>query len=70
MVILNFSSPESREVNEGGLQLLYKIILDSAKPELCSVMNIVMAALQEGRPLLFFCKAGKDRTVRSKGRGV
>ncbi len=55
-------------MNEGGLQLLYKIILDSAKPELCSVMNIVMAALEEGRPLLFFCKAGKDRTVGA-GRG-
>ncbi|GAX79749.1 hypothetical protein CEUSTIGMA_g7190.t1 [Chlamydomonas eustigma] len=51
-----------REVNAGGLGLLYKIILDSAQPEICAVMNLILKALKNARPVLIFCKAGKDRT--------
>eukprot|EP00798_Chlamydomonas_sp_ICE-L_P008168 gene8168-1423_t len=50
------------EINAGGLGLLYNIILESARPELCMVMTKILIALEDSRPLLFFCKAGKDRT--------
>ena len=50
------------EVNAGGLGLLYRIILDSARPELCAALHLVLGALAGGRAVLIFCKAGKDRT--------
>ncbi|KAF5833059.1 protein-tyrosine phosphatase-like protein [Dunaliella salina] len=51
-----------REVNTGGLALLYKIILDSAKIEIRTVLDLICNSLENRRPVLFFCKAGKDRT--------
>ena len=50
------------EVNAGGLGLLYRIILDSARPELCAALHLVLGALAGGRAVLIFCKAGKDRS--------
>jgi hypothetical protein len=35
--------------------------LDSAGPELCAALCVV-AATTEATPLVFYCKAGKDRT--------
>eukprot|EP00195_Chlamydomonas_chlamydogama_P013534 CAMPEP_0202890628 /NCGR_PEP_ID=MMETSP1392-20130828/968_1 /ASSEMBLY_ACC=CAM_ASM_000868 /TAXON_ID=225041 /ORGANISM="Chlamydomonas chlamydogama, Strain SAG 11-48b" /LENGTH=312 /DNA_ID=CAMNT_0049574231 /DNA_START=219 /DNA_END=1157 /DNA_ORIENTATION=- len=51
-----------KEINAGGLPLLYKILLDTSKPEFCTVLRLISEALEAGRPVLFFCKAGKDRT--------
>lgn len=51
-----------KDVNAGGLRLLYEILLDSAMPEIAQVLELVLLALEEGRPIMFFCKAGKDRT--------
>lgn len=52
----------SRHVNEGGLQMLYEILLDYAKPEFAAAMDRILAAAEAQRPMLLFCKAGKDRT--------
>lgn len=49
-------------VNAGGLEGLYEVILEEAGPELAACGHAVLASLERGRPLLFFCKAGKDRT--------
>lgn len=120
--------PACRRVNEGGLEMLYEIILDTARPQLAAALRLVLASAQvcsavelcvrggglhpsknnqeatasrpwywisavctrqyvvhcmisapislvlrllnaacstpcqAGRPLLFFCRAGKDRT--------
>jgi len=54
-------------VNAGGLEGLYEILLDSAKPEWVASLQRVLTAAERGRPVLFFCKAGKDRTVSSRG---
>ncbi|MEW5309689.1 MAG: hypothetical protein WDW38_001555 [Sanguina aurantia] len=51
-----------KDVNDGGLRLLYEILLDSAMPEIAQVLELVLLALEGGRPIMFFCKAGKDRT--------
>uniref|UniRef100_A0A7S3VR57 Tyrosine specific protein phosphatases domain-containing protein n=1 Tax=Dunaliella tertiolecta TaxID=3047 RepID=A0A7S3VR57_DUNTE len=51
-----------REVNAGGLALLYKIIVDSAKIEIRTVLDLICNSLENRRPVMFFCKAGKDRT--------
>ena len=37
------------EVNTGGLGLLYRIILDSARPEICKALNVILDALAGGR---------------------
>lgn len=49
-------------VNGGGLALLYEMLLESAQPELCATMEVVLAAAEAGHGVLFFCRAGKDRT--------
>eukprot|EP00208_Stichococcus_sp_RCC1054_P000816 CAMPEP_0206136990 /NCGR_PEP_ID=MMETSP1473-20131121/2180_1 /ASSEMBLY_ACC=CAM_ASM_001109 /TAXON_ID=1461547 /ORGANISM="Stichococcus sp, Strain RCC1054" /LENGTH=806 /DNA_ID=CAMNT_0053529859 /DNA_START=294 /DNA_END=2714 /DNA_ORIENTATION=+ len=51
-----------REVNRGGLPLLYEILLDSAASQLCTVLKIITRSAERGQPSLFFCKLGKDRT--------
>ncbi|GBF91640.1 hypothetical protein Rsub_03944 [Raphidocelis subcapitata] len=50
------------EVNAGGLEGLYEILLDSAKPEWVASLQRILLAAERGRPLCFYCKAGKDRT--------
>lgn len=51
-----------KEVNAGGLGLFYKMTVDSAKPEILGALTLVTRALEKRRPVLIFCKAGKDRT--------
>ncbi len=53
----------TREVNAGGLEGLYEILLDTAKPEWVASLQRMLVAAEQGKPVLFFCKAGKDRTV-------
>lgn len=50
------------EVNRGGLGLLYEILLESSSKQILMVMKVVLQASEAGRPVLFFCKIGKDRT--------
>lgn len=45
-----------RAVNEGSLLLLYKILADSARPEILAALQLSLLALREQRPLLLFCK--------------
>ncbi|PNG99408.1 Tyrosine-protein phosphatase, partial [Tetrabaena socialis] len=49
-------------VNGGGLPLLYEMLLDSARPELRRVLEVLLEAAEARRCVLFFCRAGKDRT--------
>lgn len=51
-----------REVNSGGLALMYELILDSSQREICHVMDVILEATERREAVLFFCKAGKDRT--------
>jgi protein tyrosine/serine phosphatase len=50
------------EVNRGGLEGLYRILLDDSSQELVAVLRHIKASVASERPVLFFCKAGKDRT--------
>lgn len=47
-----------REVNRGGLPLLYEILLESAGTQLHTVLQIVTRAAERQQPTLFFCKLG------------
>lgn len=49
-------------VNAGGLPLLYEMVLESARPEMRAALEVVLGAAEGARPIMFFCKAGKDRT--------
>ncbi|RMZ55575.1 hypothetical protein APUTEX25_000158 [Auxenochlorella protothecoides] len=49
-------------INAGGLLLIYQILLETASVELARTLEVVAAAAAERKPLLFFCKLGKDRT--------
>ncbi|KXZ56355.1 hypothetical protein GPECTOR_1g314 [Gonium pectorale] len=49
-------------VNGGGLGLLYDMLLESAGPELCQVMEVLLAAAESRHAAMFLCRAGKDRT--------
>lgn len=51
-----------REINRAGLPGLYETILDTAGPEIKKALEVVIEAGEEDRPVLFFCKVGKDRT--------
>lgn len=51
-----------RVVNKGGLGQLYEILLESSSQQILTVMKVVLHATESGRPVLFFCKIGKDRT--------
>ena len=59
--------PPNREVNNSGLEGLYEILIDGSKFEWVAALQRILAAAEKGQPLLFFCKAGKDRTVRVIG---
>lgn len=50
------------EVNAEGLEGIYEILIDSSKPEWVAALQRVLLAAERSRPVLFFCKAGKDRT--------
>ena len=49
-------------LNEGGLLLIYQILLETSGAELARTLGILLDAAQRRRPALFFCKLGKDRT--------
>ncbi|KAG1674571.1 hypothetical protein FOA52_001820 [Chlamydomonas sp. UWO 241] len=51
-----------KEVNAGGLVLMYKTILDISRPEMAAALRIIVACLEAGRPVLINCSIGKDRT--------
>lgn len=53
--------PTCRDVNRGGLPLLYEILLDSAASQLCTVLRIVTRSAERGQTSLFFCKLGAPR---------
>ncbi|KAG2499238.1 hypothetical protein HYH03_002817 [Edaphochlamys debaryana] len=67
-LLTNFvSKPAARAlllpyVNGGGLQLMYEMLLDSAQPEIRKVMEVLLDASEARHAVLFFCRAGKDRT--------
>ena len=42
--------------------MLYDIILDDSAPELVAALRRISEAAAAERPVLLFCKAGKDRT--------
>lgn len=44
------------EVNKGGLEQLYEILLESSAEQILVVMRLVLRASEAGRPVLFFCK--------------
>mmetsp|Transcript_19156 Transcript_19156/g.56934 ORF Transcript_19156/g.56934 Transcript_19156/m.56934 type:complete len:395 (-) Transcript_19156:296-1480(-) len=49
-------------INAGGLPLMYKVILDTARPEIAAAMRVVLESAEARRPLLLYCSIGKDRT--------
>ncbi|CAG9460850.1 unnamed protein product [Pedinophyceae sp. YPF-701] len=49
-------------INAGGLPLLYEILIDTSKPEICKSLQVATECVEGGGTLLFYCKAGKDRT--------
>ena len=51
-----------KHVNQGGLGLLYKILIVSARPEINRALTVVLESLESQQSVLIFCKAGKDRT--------
>lgn len=51
-----------KEVNAGGLELLYEIVLESSGPELNQTLRLLTDHAVRGQCTLVYCKAGKDRT--------
>ena len=50
------------KLEERGLGLLYEVILDTARPEVVEVLEVIESSLQEDAPVVFHCAKGKDRT--------
>ena len=42
--------------------MLYEMILLASMLEFGAALKVILGALDEKRPLMFYCKAGKDRT--------
>ncbi|GIL99137.1 hypothetical protein Vretimale_4363 [Volvox reticuliferus] len=67
-LLTNFvSKPAARSlllpyVNGGGLPMLYEMLLESSRPEICQVMEVLLRAAESRHCAMFFCRAGKDRT--------
>lgn len=57
-----FPSTRCREINRGGLVLVYGILLDTAAADIHRALQIITSAAESRLPLLLFCKLGKDRT--------
>ncbi|GFR41305.1 hypothetical protein Agub_g1981 [Astrephomene gubernaculifera] len=49
-------------VNGGGLPMLYEMLLESSRPELRQVLEVLLSAAESRHCVMFFCRAGKDRT--------
>uniref|UniRef100_A0A383V676 Tyrosine specific protein phosphatases domain-containing protein n=1 Tax=Tetradesmus obliquus TaxID=3088 RepID=A0A383V676_TETOB len=50
------------QVNEGGLEGLYRVLLSDSAEWFVAALRHIKTSAASGRPVLFFCKAGKDRT--------
>lgn len=51
-----------QEVNKGGLEGLYQVLLEDSAKEFVAALRHIRKSAEASRPVLFFCKAGKDRT--------
>jgi protein tyrosine/serine phosphatase len=51
-----------KHVNQGGLGLLYLLLLKTAGPEINQALTVILESLEAQRTVLVYCKAGKDRT--------
>ncbi len=51
LLLLLLTPPSCREVNDGGLGLMYKVILDSARPEILATMELILSSLEGDRPV-------------------
>eukprot|EP00775_Hariotina_reticulata_P010394 gene10394-10552_t len=49
-------------VNEQGLEGLYTTLLEDSSQEFVAVLRHIKSSVEQQRPVMFFCKAGKDRT--------
>eukprot|EP00892_Ulva_mutabilis_P004516 jgi/Ulvmu1/2436/UM134_0018.1 len=52
----------AKHVNEGGIPMLYKLMLLTSTAEVAGVMKVILRALESGKGVMFYLKAGKDRT--------
>ncbi|KAF6253028.1 protein-tyrosine phosphatase-like protein [Scenedesmus sp. NREL 46B-D3] len=50
------------QVNEGGLEELYRVLLTDSSGWFVAALRHIRTSVASNRPVLFFCKAGKDRT--------
>lgn len=50
------------ELNKGGLQLIYEILLETAGPDIAETLDLIADAAVKRHPQMIFCKLGKDRT--------
>lgn len=50
------------EINQGGLPLVYQIIMESASQEIAHALRVILQAAAQQKPQMIFCKLGKDRT--------
>ena len=55
-------APQSARINEGGLPQLYELLLETGSADFAVALKTVVCNLEAGRSVVFFCKAGKDRT--------
>lgn len=51
-----------REINRGGLLLIYQILVDTSQTDIARALQLITASLEKQQPCMFFCKLGKDRT--------
>jgi protein tyrosine/serine phosphatase len=51
-----------REINRGGLLLIYQILVDTSQTDIARALQLITASLERQQPCMFFCKLGKDRT--------
>ena len=52
-----------KKINQGGLENMYTCLLDSSDAEIGAALRSILESLEYRRaPVLFFCRAGKDRT--------
>lgn len=48
-----------REINRGGLLLIYQIVLQTAGADIVRTLELVLDAAESRRAQLFFCKLGE-----------
>lgn len=50
------------KINKGGLENMYVCVLESSDAEIGAALRAILESLERRAPVLFFCRAGKDRT--------